>query len=339
MGLAAHNIGAGEALLGPGQLRRLAEQLGAPLLSTNVRDRAGASVGPADADRNRCRPPGGAAGRARSTLRHGRVAGLAASPGGARCTPRRRQARRRDRFGLSAGRRVAPACRGPARGRCGRRRADRPADHPEISGRHALGLGHPARKVFGPPRRPGARIARPLDRQHHRIGRDFADDAEQAENIRRFREELARRDFSPQETSLAAPQPAQLPAGFAVAGTAVCAKCHEEEDRRWRKSKHAAAWKTLEEKGSHVDPDCQHCHVTGYGVSGGFRSLRQSAPVVNVGCESCHGPSAGHAREPKRPTAYFAQAKDRCIDCHDRENSPHFDYAKYWEAIRHGKPK
>ena len=41
--------------------------------------------------------------------------------------------------------------------------------------------------------------------------------------------------------------------------------------------------------------------------------------------------------KPDVHTPYFAQAKDHCTGCHDRENSPKFDYDKYWEKIRHGQ--
>jgi hypothetical protein len=32
-------------------------------------------------------------------------------------------------------------------------------------------------------------------------------------------------------------------------------------------------------------------------------------------------------------------ARDQCITCHDRENSPLFGYDEYWSRIRHGEPK
>jgi 2',3'-cyclic-nucleotide 2'-phosphodiesterase (5'-nucleotidase family) len=44
MGVAAHNLGAAEAHFGPGELRRLAAKLAVPILSANVRDRAGRIV-------------------------------------------------------------------------------------------------------------------------------------------------------------------------------------------------------------------------------------------------------------------------------------------------------
>ena len=130
------------------------------------------------------------------------------------------------------------------------------------------------------------------------LDEQFADDPQQAANLGRFREALPRQDFTPEQTSFVEPLPAGLPKGFAVAGTAACRKCHEDDYRRWTASQHAEAWKSLEEKTAQVDPDCQRCHTTGYGLPGGFVSVRRSGKRLDVGCESCHGPSLGHAAEP-----------------------------------------
>jgi hypothetical protein len=168
----------------------------------------------------------------------------------------------------------------------------------------------------------------------------FADDAEQRSGVDRFHLELGRSDFAPSQTSFVELLPPDLPKGFAIAGTAACKKCHEDECRQWRESKHATAWKSLRASASHVDPECQRCHTTGYGLPGGFASIRDGESPkdrVNVGCESCHGPSQGHVADSAVHTARFARAKDGCTACHDRENSPKFDYDKYWEKIRHGQ--
>ena len=85
-----------------------------------------------------------------------------------------------------------------------------------------------------------------------------------------------------------------------------------------------------------ADPDCQHCHTTGYGLPGGFQSAKQSRSLVGVGCESCHGSSQGHVHRPETPTPHFREAKNVCTACHDRENSPKFAYAEYWKKVRHG---
>jgi hypothetical protein len=59
---------------------------------------------------------------------------------------------------------------------------------------------------------------------------------------------------------------------------------------------------------------------------------------VNVGCEACHGRSSAHCKKTSVRTQFAEQAKDRCRHCHDRENSPKFDYQTYWAKIEHGKP-
>jgi hypothetical protein len=48
--------------------------------------------------------------------------------------------------------------------------------------------------------------------------------------------------------------------------------------------------------------------------------------------------SRQHCRTTSTKTAWAERAKDRCRDCHDRENSPKFDYDTYWAKIKHGAP-
>ncbi len=165
----------------------------------------------------------------------------------------------------------------------------------------------------------------------------FHDHPQQVANLDRFYKELARRDFTPEETSFGNPL-LSAASGCRVAGTESCRECHAEEHRLWGLSRHACAWHSVREKGAHVDPECQRCHTTGYGVPGGFASVARSPGAVDVGCESCHGPSRDHVDDPEIRTAYFARAGDQCVTCHDRENSPEFAYDGYWAQIRHGTP-
>jgi predicted CXXCH cytochrome family protein len=165
----------------------------------------------------------------------------------------------------------------------------------------------------------------------------YADNPRQTANIEKFRQELARRDFTPGQTSLVEQFPANMPKNYAIAGNSACQKCHQDDCYLWRKSKHSLAWNTLKSKGASYDPDCQRCHTTGYGLPGGFSSVACNGGKVDVGCESCHGPSKSHVINPNVLTPYYSQAKDRCIQCHDRENSPQFNYDKYWNKIDHGE--
>lgn len=164
----------------------------------------------------------------------------------------------------------------------------------------------------------------------------ISDDASQSKNLKRFRDDLARLDFTADQTSFGSIAPGDSPKDFQIAGTEACQQCHANDCRHWSESPHAHAWKTLVEKGAQMDPYCQHCHTTGYGQPGGFRSMAAGAMRQNVGCESCHGPSLAHVRTPATHTIY--NAKDRCIQCHDHDNSPQFDYDKFWTTIAHGEP-
>ncbi|UUO04354.1 hypothetical protein M4951_13220 [Blastopirellula sp. J2-11] len=164
----------------------------------------------------------------------------------------------------------------------------------------------------------------------------YPDQPKQQENLNRFYQLLAEQDFTPSQTSFAAGLPYSGNTAARIVGNQSCQTCHAEEYDAWMKSPHAHAWRTLEADGSHVDSYCQQCHVTGYGAEGGFVSRKASAAMVNVGCESCHGPSEAHAKDPQAPTRFFANAAAACTRCHDRENSPQFDYSTYWPQIEHG---
>jgi hypothetical protein len=166
------------------------------------------------------------------------------------------------------------------------------------------------------------------------MGPELADDAGQLDNLRAYLAELGRRDFSAAEAGLAAPLPAGLPPDYRLTGNAACVSCHKADCASWEGSRHAEAWKTLAGRGYHVDPYCQQCHANGYGLPGGFESALRSPRLLGVGCESCHGPSQAHARDPAVRTGFAA--RDQCARCHDRENSPRFEYPGYWERIRHG---
>jgi hypothetical protein len=72
-------------------------------------------------------------------------------------------------------------------------------------------------------------------------------------------------------------------------------------------------------------------------MAGGFVSARRSgaSELAGVGCESCHGPSAGHVKDPTMRTSWPAIVQ--CVRCHTEENCPQFEYASGWGKIRHGK--
>jgi hypothetical protein len=162
----------------------------------------------------------------------------------------------------------------------------------------------------------------------------FVDDPRQQENLQRFYATLRTQDFSARDTSFAAQL--TFPDGFLVAGTESCRPCHADDCLVWDKSPHAQAWQTLADSGAEVDSYCQQCHTTSFGIPGGFVSPRRSSDRRAVGCESCHGAAQSHVLDPRVHTTFYRQARDQCRRCHDQENSPQFEYDKYWPQIVHG---
>lgn len=171
----------------------------------------------------------------------------------------------------------------------------------------------------------------------HEVTADDPEDTLQVENLRQFRERLESLDFAADQTSFVSLSRHVGDGQPTFVGTAVCQSCHESDDTLWHDSAHSHAWQTLQDKGAHVDSDCQRCHTVGYGLPGGF--TRRGDPVsierLSVGCESCHGPSSQHVADVTVRTPW--QASQTCVGCHDHENSPLFDYEPYWQKIMHGK--
>ena len=176
----------------------------------------------------------------------------------------------------------------------------------------------------------------PWDGKIVELNDEIADDATQTKNLKRFRDELARIDFTADQTGFTPVLSTDIPANFQVVGTEACQKCHPNDCQQWSQTRHGHAWQTLVDKQSQMDPYCQHCHTTGYGQPGGFRSVALGQLRQNVGCESCHGPGQAHVLRPATHTIY--DARDRCLQCHDHENSPKFNYDEFWAAITHGLP-
>ena len=73
--------------------------------------------------------------------------------------------------------------------------------------------------------------------------------------------------------------------------------------------------------------------------------------MIDVGCESCHGPGQKHvaaemgadsALQEKLQQAMVVtvqQARESsvhwCVNCHDLDNSPDFDFDTYWPEVAH----
>jgi len=110
-----------------------------------------------------------------------------------------------------------------------------------------------------------------------------------------------------------------------------CKECHEDAWQSYIASGHYRAYATIRRAGQSDEPECLSCHTTGYQYKNGYADETPYNRLINVQCEACHGYGTEHARDGR----WGAQAKDSCVACHDEANSPNFDYASYWEQIRH----
>jgi hypothetical protein len=140
--------------------------------------------------------------------------------------------------------------------------------------------------------------------------------------------------------------------GAEYIGTNKCKMCHMPEYKAWLETKHHQAWDAL----AKIDPKvadevsakskitlngtadktdgCVRCHVVGFSLAGGYPqadSLKM-ANVMNVGCESCHGPGSKHVAAPKAERKRFISRNvgaKMCAQCHTADMSPKFVFEEY----------
>ncbi len=117
------------------------------------------------------------------------------------------------------------------------------------------------------------------------------------------------------------------------AGDTLCKTCHPAEHKVWSGSHHSRAYNTLRKINKAFDPECLVCHVVGFNLPGGFISELDTPGLKNVQCEVCHGPGRSHASAPQ--SGFGSQATEACKQCHVKNHSPRFNYAKYWPKIKH----
>ncbi len=156
------------------------------------------------------------------------------------------------------------------------------------------------------------------------------------------------------------------PTGRRFAGSAACGDCHDYAYEVWEGSSHAFALTTLEEQDPRRDgdPECLSCHVVGWApqrfepFEGGFASLAKTPHLAHNGCENCHGPAAAHAAVERGDVRASLAERDRlreelvltldtpagreravnnCLECHDLDNSPEFDFDDYWPSVDHSE--
>lgn len=140
-------------------------------------------------------------------------------------------------------------------------------------------------------------------------------------------------------------------AGADYIGEKKCGMCHRPYAKAWEETPHAKAFALLEtadaktvammaeklgvkvEGKASESKDCVPCHVVGYDLPGGYKAgAENAAQMTNVACEACHGPGSMHmkaAKADKKKMINGQVGEQMCRQCHTKEMSPDFDFAKY----------
>jgi Cytochrome c554 and c-prime len=165
-------------------------------------------------------------------------------------------------------------------------------------------------------------------------------------------------------------QPAPHASGRKFAGSAACADCHLQATEIYVNTPHVHATETLEklDPPRQYDPECISCHATGwepqkyFPFESGFVGVKETPDLVGNGCENCHGPAARHVaaesgeidvdeaeleqlraalrlkvvdNEGNKDGQVFGKVVQMCMECHDLDNSPDFDFQVYWPMVEH----
>lgn len=162
-------------------------------------------------------------------------------------------------------------------------------------------------------------------------------------------------------------KPIAHPSGNEFVGSEACGECHKTAYAIWQGTPHAEATESLVHPGErsdvprHFDPECLSCHVTGWNAQNyypyisGYLSLDTHKHLTGNGCENCHGAGSAHVAAENADAADLDEAKrdelrvsmrlpldkarDRCMECHDLDNSPDFHeegaFDDYWSQVEH----
>lgn len=202
----------------------------------------------------------------------------------------------------------------------------------------------------------------PIRYQKIAISSQFKDSARMLADFAEYQQRLKEAGFG----GLGA-NPVPHPTGRQFVGSETCADCHSTAYEIWENTPHHHATESIvnppNDRGGiarHFDPECVSCHVTGwnpqeyYPYESGYASLEESEMMLGSGCENCHGPGSQHVAAEngdidadnqlleelrQQMVLPLARARDKCLECHDLDNSPDFHvegaFEEYWERVKH----
>ncbi|MDA0833701.1 MAG: multiheme c-type cytochrome [Planctomycetota bacterium] len=195
------------------------------------------------------------------------------------------------------------------------------------------------------------------------LDRRFGDNMKMIEQMRYYQDRLKSEQLAYTEP------PLPHPSGAHFVGAEKCGECHTKAYEKWLTTKHSHATESITHarEGQPAygitriyDPECLACHSTGWNpkeyirYDGGFvnEEFAQTDDEKTLSkllqgqqCENCHGPGskhielvdAGEIEEAKKLTHLDLETAKAnvCYKCHDLDNSPHFNFEKYWKEIAH----
>ena len=201
----------------------------------------------------------------------------------------------------------------------------------------------------------------PVRYQRIALSSQFADSPRMMNQFAEYQRTLKRLGFKGLGLS-----PLSHPSTREFVGSQSCGDCHTTAFDIWKDSKHAHATDSLvhppgrSEIPRQFDPECVSCHVTGWNAQqyfpyrSGFASLETTPHLAASGCENCHGPGSQHVafengdlagddkfRDQLRQEMRLSldDARDKCLTCHDLDNSPEFHhdgaFEEYWQQVAH----
>lgn len=202
----------------------------------------------------------------------------------------------------------------------------------------------------------------PVRYQKIAISSQFQDSTRMLERFEQYQTRLKETGFE----GLGA-RPISHPTGRKFVGSEVCGDCHTSAFEKWQETPHMHATDSIvaanNDRGGierHHDPECVSCHATGwnpqnfYPYETGFLSPESTEHLVGSGCENCHGPGKDHVdaeygdvevdnetllKLQQQMVLKLENAREKCLDCHDLDNSPDFHdegaFEEYWEAVKH----
>ena len=166
-----------------------------------------------------------------------------------------------------------------------------------------------------------------VDIQHIALTEQVSDDPDIRKLLDDFYHQVAT-DHQLQIVShrLFASEPFEQDESNSYIGSQACQECHQKEFSQWSHSSHATAFNTLRTIGREYYPECITCHVTGSGYESGYEiGNTERAHLVDVGCETCHGPGKQHTYTPLKENIRGQVPEKVCMACHTPEHSPGFD--------------